>query len=63
MNDLLRKTALFFIEAYNELKKVTWLTRKEAIGSTIVVVILVCLVAVFVGFTDLVLSQILAILL
>ena len=53
----------FFKEAYAELRKVTWLSRKEAIASTIVVIILVIIVAIFVGFTDFILARILAILL
>jgi preprotein translocase subunit SecE len=53
----------FFKEAYAELRKVSWLSRKEAIASTIVVIILVILVAIYVGFTDFVLARVLGILL
>lgn len=49
----------FFKEAYAELGKVTWLSRKEAVGSTIVIIILIIIVAIFVGFTDFVLSKVL----
>jgi preprotein translocase subunit SecE len=53
----------FVKEAYAELRKVTWLSRKEAVASTVVVIILVILIAIFVGFTDFVLARILGILL
>ncbi|MCX5779050.1 MAG: preprotein translocase subunit SecE [Elusimicrobia bacterium] len=52
----------FFKEAYAELTKVSWLSRKEAVGMTIVVVLLVIIVAIFVGFTDFILSRLMAIL-
>jgi preprotein translocase subunit SecE len=58
-----QQITLFFKEAYAELRKVTWLSRKEAIASTIVVIILVILVAIYVGFTDFVLARVLGILL
>lgn len=51
----------FLREAYAELTKVTWLSRKEAVASTIVVVMLVIVLAIFVGFTDFVLSRVLGI--
>ena len=54
---------MFFREAYSELKKVSWLSRREAIASTLVVVVLVVIIAIFVGFTDFVLARILAVLL
>ena len=46
----------FFKESYSELKKSTWLTRKEMMQSTMVVIVLVCIVAVYVGAVDFVLS-------
>ena len=61
--ELLKQIFQFFKEAYAELQKVAWLSRKEAIASTVVVVVLVILVAIFVSFTDFVLARILAILL
>ncbi len=53
----------FLKEVYYELRKVNWLSRKEMIASTLVVVILVIAVAIFVGFIDFVLSKILEIIL
>ena len=46
----------FLQEAYGELKKSTWLTRKEATGSTLAVVILVGVVSIYVASIDFVLS-------
>jgi len=42
----------FFKEAYYELTKVSWLGRKEAVGTTIVVVIFMLIMAVFVSIVD-----------
>jgi preprotein translocase subunit SecE len=41
-----------------EVKKVTWPSKKEAIGGTTVVVAVVFLVAIFLGIVDALLSKI-----
>jgi len=41
-----------------EVKKVTWPSRREAIGGTTVVVVVVLLMAVFLGTVDAILSKI-----
>jgi preprotein translocase subunit SecE len=46
----------FFAEVQLEWKKVTWPTRKETIGGTIGVIVLVALVAVALFVTDAVLG-------
>ena len=43
----------FLAEARIELKKVTWPTRKELLSTTAVVILLVLLVALFLGIVDL----------
>ena len=48
----------FFKEVKVELKKVVFPSREEVIGSTKVVVVLVLIVAVFLGLIDLVLSKV-----
>jgi len=63
MDDFYQKAIQFLKDALAELKKVTWLSRKEVIASTIVISILIALVAVYVGFTDFVLSRLLGIIL
>ena len=47
----------FFREVKVELKKVVFPSREEVIGSTKVVLVLVLIVAVFLGLIDLVLSK------
>jgi len=46
----------FLREVKVELKKVTWPTRKQTIGSTAVVIILVMIVSLFLGIVDIGLS-------
>ena len=43
----------FLREVKIELKKVTWPTRKQTLGSTAVVIVLVMIIAVFLGLVDL----------
>ena len=49
----------FLKESYYELKKSTWLTRDQAVGSTRAVVVIVALISVYVASIDFVLSIIL----
>lgn len=48
--------AQFLRESYAELRKASWLTRREAVGSTIAITVLVCLIAAYVASLDFVLS-------
>ena len=50
------KISVFLREAYAELKRVTWPTRKEIGGSTLVVLIVVSLLMLCIGFFDFFLS-------
>jgi preprotein translocase SecE subunit len=53
-------TATQFVkEAYYELKKASWLTRKQATDSTRAVIILVILISIYVASVDFILSIIL----
>ena len=45
-------------EVKGEVKKVTWPSKKEAMGGTAVVLVVVFLMAVFLGLVDLLLSKI-----
>jgi len=56
---MVSKAIRFFKEAYVELTKVTWLGRKEATATTIVVVIFVIIMALFVTFVDTIISFVL----
>jgi preprotein translocase subunit SecE len=42
----------FLREVKVELKKVTWPTRKQTMGSTVVVIILVMIISIFLGIVD-----------
>jgi preprotein translocase subunit SecE len=42
----------FFQEAYHELKLSSWLSRQEMMASTIVVIVLTIIVALYVGVID-----------
>ena len=52
-----QKAVQFFREVKVELKKVTWPSRKQAAGSTLVVIILVFILATFLGLVDFGLSK------
>lgn len=58
--DIFNKVKLFLKEAYNELRKVSWLSRKEVIGSTAVIIIFVCMTAIFISLVDFILSYVLS---
>lgn len=50
------KAKQFLREVRAELKKVTWPSRKQTVGSTIVVVVIVMMISLFLGLADAVLS-------
>ena len=52
-----QKSVEFLKEVKVELKKVTWPTRKQTTGTTVVVIIFVFIVAAFLGIFDLGLSK------
>jgi preprotein translocase subunit SecE len=56
------KIKQFFKEVKIELKKVTFPSRDEVIGSTKVVVVLVIIIAVFLGLIDMLLSKLIGML-
>ena len=56
-DNFLTKTAQFLREVKVELKKVTWPSRKQTIGSTLVVIILVMIISLFLGAVDMGLSS------
>lgn len=53
----------FLREVKIELKKVTWPTRKQTIGSTAVVIALVLIISMFLGFVDIGLSNLIRVVL
>ena len=48
----------FLREVKIELKKVTWPSRKQTLGSTLVVIVLVFIISVFLGIVDIGLSTV-----
>ncbi len=58
---ILDKGLQFLREVKVELKKVTWPTRKQTIGSTAVVIILVMIISLFLGVVDIGLSSLIRI--
>jgi preprotein translocase subunit SecE len=55
---MISKAVAFLHEVKGEVKKVTWPTRREAMGGTGVVLVVVFLVALFLGIVDSILSKI-----
>lgn len=55
--NFLHKSIQFLREVKIELKKVTWPTRKQTMGSTVVVIVLVVIIAIFLGVVDFGLSK------
>ncbi len=53
----------FLSESKAELKKVTWPTRKQAVASTAVVIVVVAIVALFLSLVDLGLTKIIKLIL
>jgi len=51
------KIAKYFIDSYQELKKVTWPTRNQLIRDTLIVVVSSIVVTAFIGVIDLGLSK------
>lgn len=50
------KIVKFLQEVRTELTKVTWPTRQELIGSTIVTVVVTLIISVFIGIVDRILA-------
>ena len=57
---MVTKAIQFLSEVKGEVKKVTWPSKKEAIGGTVVVLLVVLIMAIFLGLVDLLLSKIIA---
>lgn len=55
--NIVQKSVQFLREVKIELKKVTWPTRKQTFGSTIVVIVLVMIISLFLGLVDVSLSK------
>ncbi len=58
---IIEKPAQFLREVKAELSKVTWSTRKELMGSTMVVLTVTAILAVYIGVVDYALAKILSV--
>jgi preprotein translocase subunit SecE len=59
----LEKVVQFLREVKVELRKVTWPSRKQTVGSTVVVIVLVMIISLFLGIVDIGLSKLAQVLL
>jgi preprotein translocase subunit SecE len=57
VKEVVQKIIQFIKEAKVELKKVTWPTPKQTLASTAVVIIIVFIVAIYLGIVDFVLTK------
>ena len=53
-----RRLQDFLRDVQAEMKKVSWPSRKDTVASTAVVIVTVILIALFLGFIDLILSRV-----
>jgi len=58
---ILQKPINFLKEVKTELGKVSWSSRQELMGATVVVIVITLIMAIFIGVVDLVLSKILSV--
>lgn len=56
MREYVEKVTTFLQDVHAETKKVTWPSRKEVLGSTLVVIVAVLIIAGFLGIIDFALS-------
>ena len=61
--NIFQKGIQFLREVKVELKKVTWPSRKQTIGSTVVAIVLVLIISLFLGVVDMSLSSLIRIVL
>jgi preprotein translocase subunit SecE len=54
---ILEKPVNFLKEVKTELGKVSWSTRQELVGATLVVIVITFITAAFIGIIDLLLSK------
>ncbi|HWP49696.1 MAG TPA: preprotein translocase subunit SecE [Candidatus Limnocylindrales bacterium] len=53
----MKKVWVFLQEVRNELKRISWPSRKEVIGATTVVIVTTLFMGLFLGVIDLILSR------
>jgi len=63
MKDLFRRTRNYLADVWAEMKKVSWVQRKQLFTTTLVVIIFSSVLALFIGAVDFVFSRLLGIIL
>jgi preprotein translocase subunit SecE len=63
MKDLSRRVRDYLADVWAEMKKVSWVQRKELFTTTLVVIIFSTVLALFVGAVDFIFSRLLGIVL
>ena len=58
---MINKAIQFLSEVKSEVGKVTWPSKKEAMGGTAVVLVVVFIMALFLGLVDMLLSKIIGV--
>jgi|YelNatPaOPRAMG01_1025707.scaffolds.fasta_scaffold555457_1 preprotein translocase subunit SecE len=56
---MFKKLINFLNEVKVEMFKVSWPTKDETIGSTVVVITVVAILSIFIGFSDVIINKIL----
>jgi preprotein translocase subunit SecE len=59
MNSLFKRTRNYLADVWAEMKKVSWVRRKELLTTTLVVIVFSTILAIFVGVFDFIFSQLL----
>jgi preprotein translocase subunit SecE len=59
VKNLIKRVRDYLTDVWSELKKVSWVKRKELLTTTFVVILFSTLLAVFVGVFDFIFSQLL----
>jgi preprotein translocase subunit SecE len=57
-SDWIEAARQYTVEVRNELRKVTWPTRKEAVGGTIGVIVIVGVITLVLGLVDVTLAKV-----
>ena len=63
MKDLFKRIRNYLADVWAEMKKVSWVQRKELFTTTLVVIIFSTVLALFIGAVDLIFSRLLGIVL
>ena len=63
MNSLIKRIRNYLADVWAEMKKVSWVQRKELFTTTLVVIIFSTVLALFIGAVDFVFSRLLGIIL